>query len=466
MINNKHKSSFRDPSGYIFSSEKGEILRKIFPIYFNQYYKLKETNFYQKLFANKLLIPHEELLASKDEIILKPEPISFFSFPYEWCFLQYKLAALHTLKLQKYSLENGFTLKDASAFNITFQKGKPIFIDTLSFDFYIENEPWRAYKQFISHFLAPLLLTKYYGSAYLKLLSHNVEGMSINEVAKILPFYARFNPIVYSNIYLLAKFEKKFSNDSENISKKSILLSKKSQIRIIESLYNFIKNLKSNENSEWENYYNQINYDSNAFDFKKKLIANWINDIGAKKIIDLGGNDGTFSRVLTNEEIDFIVCDIDANAVESNMKQVIRNKEENIMPLVIDLLNPSPSIGFSNAERSSFFDRVKEYKPNLVLSLALIHHITLTGNVPFEMTAEFFSKMTPYLIIEFPDKKDSWVQFLLKSKKDFKYHFDDYCIDNFEKVYSVFFDTLKKNKIENTDRTMYLFKSKFYEATK
>ena len=155
--NSKHASSFRDPSGYIFT-EEGVIKRAIFPIYFKQYNALTTSGFFDSLFKNKLLIPHSEITKTEDKIVIQPDTIPFITYPYEWSFNMYKEAALLTLKLQKYSLEKGYSLKDATAFNVTFHDGKAIFIDTLSFDFYQENTPWRAYKQFITHFLGPLVL--------------------------------------------------------------------------------------------------------------------------------------------------------------------------------------------------------------------------------------------------------------------------------------------------------------------
>jgi hypothetical protein len=152
MLKNAHSSSFRDPSGYVFI-EEGDIKRAINPIYFKQYKALTESGFYEGLIKNGLLISHKEVSNSEETIVLQADKIPFITYPYEWSFNMYKEAALLTLKIQKYSLEHGFTLKDATAFNITFYKGKAVFIDTLSFDFYVENSPWRAYKQFITHFL-------------------------------------------------------------------------------------------------------------------------------------------------------------------------------------------------------------------------------------------------------------------------------------------------------------------------
>lgn len=456
---NRHSSSFRDPSGYIFTNQE-QVFRQVNPIYFEQYTSLKNSGFYEKLFKAGLLIPHEETEATQAGITLKPENISFFSYPYEWSFNQYKHAALHTLKLQKYCLQNGYSLKDATAFNITYHKGKPVFVDTLSFDFYNEGEPWRAYKQFLMHFFAPLLLAKYYGNDMLKIMLQYIDGVPLDKVAKMLPFKCRFSPVLYTNIYLTAKYDSKYSGDKESSKEKRVNIPKESQIKILDSLYNYIKDLELKEKTEWKDYYSVTNYDADSFAYKKNLIRKWYQGINADKLIDFGGNDGTFSRVLKDLAKEILVTDIDPNAVDQNYVEVLKQKETNILPLVSDLVNPVPGIGLNNTERDSLLDRIKNANYDVAMALALIHHISLTGNVPFDMSAKLFASLTPYLIIEFPDREDSWVDFLLKSKREFKNHFDGYNLADFEKEYSVYFDVLEKQKIPNTHRTMFLLKRK------
>lgn len=455
---NRHAASFRDPSGFMLMKD-GVLLRQVNPIYFEQYRSLTDSGFYKKLFHAGLLIQHEETEFTDSSITIKPEMIPFFSYPYEWSFSQYKHAALHTLKLQKYCLQNGYTLKDATAFNVTFHKGKPVFVDSLSFDSYNEGEPWRAYKQFLMHFLAPLVLAKYYGNDMLKLLQQYIDGIPLQKAAKLLPFTAKFNPVLYTNIFLTAKYDAKYSNEAPG-SGKEIKISKQSQEKILDSLYNFINGLDLKENTEWKDYYSITNYDDAAFEYKKVLVRKWYQAIDAKKAVDLGGNDGTFSRVLANIADELLVTDIDPNAVNYNYLQVLQNKESNILPLVSDLLNPAPGIGFNNEERSPLQERIRKNNYDVALALALIHHISLTGNVPFAMSAEMFASLTPYLIIEFPDRGDSWVDFLLKSKREFAGHFDYYNKPNFENDYAAFFDIIEKQQIPNTERTMYLLKRK------
>ena len=459
-MNNKsaHSSSFRDPSGYVFI-ENNEVKRVVNPIYFNQYNALSESGFFNKLFKNELLIPHEEVSKTEDKVIIKAEKIPFVTYPYEWSFNMYKEAALLTLKLQKYSLENGFSLKDASAFNVTFHKGKAIFIDTLSFDFYIEDTPWRAYKQFITHFFGPLVLAHFHGADQLKLLSSFIDGISVKMISSMLPTRTKLNPLLYSNIHLLAKLEDKHNEDYKNESKVA-KLSKKGQLNIIESLYNYIKKLELKEKSEWGNYYDKTNYSDNAFDEKSTIINNWVKDIEPKTLIDVGGNDGTFVRKLDAAIDTALVGDIDNNAVDFNYKTMKQNQERFMLPFLLDVLNPAPSIGLNNEERDSFINRVKALAPDVTLALAVIHHISLSGNVPFARSAEFFAKFSKYLIIEFPKRNDSWVQRLLNNKAEFKNHFEHYNLSNFENTYAEFFEVLETKAISNSERVMFFLKRK------
>ncbi|MDC7996138.1 class I SAM-dependent methyltransferase [Altibacter sp. HG106] len=453
-----HDASFRDPSGYVFV-EEGIVKRRILPIYFPQYKALKEQRIYDTLIRKELLIPHQETEVSEAEILLTPEQIPYITYPYEWGFEQYKQAALLTLKLQKYLLSKGFILKDASAYNITFHKGRAVFIDTLSFDFYEENTPWRAYKQFITHFLGPLILTKYHGPEMLKMMQTHIDGIPVSLIASLLPGKTKLNPTLYTNIHLLAKMESKHQEDYE--AKTSIAkLSKKAQDNMLKGLFQFIQKLALKKDTEWGNYYEKTNYDAKAFEAKKKLVQQWVTQLKPDRLIDMGGNDGTFARTVRAKVAHVMVTDIDTNAVDQNMRQMQKNNETNMLPWVCDVLQPAPGIGFHNTERSSMIARLQAYQPDVVMALALIHHITLSGNVPFEKSAAFFASFSNTLLIEFPKRTDSWVTSLLVRKREFKGHFDHYNQSQFEAAYERFFECVEKQPIAGTERVLYHFKRK------
>ncbi|PKA83614.1 hypothetical protein ATE92_1774 [Ulvibacter sp. MAR_2010_11] len=455
--NSTHQASFRDPSGYMFHD--GDTLRRVInPIYFPQYNKLKESGFFKALIANELLISHEETSVAEDKIVITPEKIPFITNPYEWSFDQFKHAALHTLKIQKFALSKGFILKDASAYNVTFHKGKPIFIDTLSFDFYEEGTPWRAYKQFITHFFGPLVLAKYHGTEVFKMLQTHIDGIPVKLIASMLPGKSKLSSTLYTNIHLLAKMESKHSEDYKAETKVA-KLSKKAQSNILENLFDFIKKLEIKEASEWGDYYTKTNYENAAFEAKKELIKSWVQPLEPKTLIDVGGNDGTFARTVLDKVSHVIVTDIDSNAVDFNYKQIQQNKETNMLPFVCDVLQPAPGIGFNNTERNSLIERLQEYAPDVTMALALIHHITLSGNIPFEKSAEFFAKFSKHLIIEFPTREDSWAESLLVRKREFINHFDFYNETQFEAGYKKHFQLVKKEAVAGTKRILYLFKA-------
>ncbi|MFD0836866.1 class I SAM-dependent methyltransferase [Mariniflexile aquimaris] len=459
-MNNKqnHSASFRDPSGYVYLDD-GVIKRHINPIYFNQYKSLNEQGIFEKLIRAELLIKHKEVSQNDNEIVLQPEQIPFITYPYEWSFNQYKEAALLTLKIQKFSLDHGFSLKDASAFNVAFYKGKAIFIDTLSFDFYRENLPWRAFKQFITHFLGPLVLAHYHGAQALKLMNNFIDGIPVGIISSMLPFKTKLNPFLYSNIHLLAKYENKHNEDYQG-KIKTITLSKKGQLNIINSLYDYIKKLSIKEHSEWGDYYNKTNYSISAFSQKSNLIDTWIKKLKTETLIDIGGNDGTFVRRIKYPIKQALVCDIDYNAVDLNYKNLKIGKETYMLPFIQDILNPTAAIGFNNKERQSFLERIQAFKPDVTLALAIIHHMTLSGNIPFDMSADFFASFSKYLIIEFPKRDDSWVQRLLSSKGEFQNHFKFYTIENFRKDYVNYFETIDEICIDNSERVLFLLRRK------
>ncbi|MBC2844823.1 class I SAM-dependent methyltransferase [Winogradskyella flava] len=455
---NAHASSFRDPSGYIFV-EDGKINRVINPIYFEQYKALRDSGFYQNLIKNDLLIAHKEISSSEDNVVIQAEKIPFITYPYEWSFNMYKEAALLILRLQKYSLEHGFSLKDATAFNIAFHKSKAIFIDTLSFDFYEEDSPWRAYKQFIMHFFGPLVLAHYHGAQQLKLLSNFIDGIPVKMISSMLPLKTKLSPLLYSNIHLLAKLEDKHNEDYKGEAKAG-KLTKKGQLNIIESLYGYIKKLELKEASEWGNYYDKINYSDEAFVEKSRIINDWVNTLQPKSLIDIGGNDGTFVRKLEQSVETALVCDIDNNAIDFNHKTMKLAKEDYMLPFVLDVLNPSAAIGLNNTERDSFLDRVKAFAPDITLALAVIHHMSLSGNVPFDRSAEFFATFSEHLIIEFPKREDSWVKRLLKNKMDFKDHFGFYNLVEFKNSYQKYFNILEEEVVADSERILFLMEVK------
>lgn len=450
-------SSFRDPSGFLFY-RKGVLLRQINNSYKKNYNLLIKSGLYDKLTGKKLLIPHKEVdLKIKGQRqsykIIKPKTLPFISYPYEWCFSQLKDAALLTLKIQKLSLKYGMALKDASAYNIQFLEGRPIFIDTLSFEKYIIGKPWVAYRQFCQHFLAPILLASK-KDPRLNLFSKTfLDGIPLDLASSLLPKTTFFNFSTLSHIHLHARSQKLFSKRAVK-SKRGLNLN--STLALLNSLENVIKKLKvMPSTTEWGDYYAETNYSSTAFLNKKNIVSKYLAIVKPKKTVwDIGANTGVFSRIANQHGFKVLSFDMDHLAVEKNYLRLKTNRDEKILPLVADFINPSPALGWVNKERQSLLQRGPT---NCVMALALIHHLVISNNLPLENIAQFFHSICTWLIIEFVPKNDSNVKKMLASREDI---FSDYSKNAFENTFLKYFTIKKTEEIKGSERTLYLMKKR------
>lgn len=453
-------ASFRDPSGFMFI--KGdELLRQVNQVYQVNYDLLLSSGLYQKLVEKKIIIEHQEINLEPPQPetaykIIKPEKVDVISYPYEWSFSQLKDAALCTLAIQKMAIGLGMSLKDASAYNIQFHKGNPLLIDTLSFEKYEEGKPWIAYRQFCQHFLAPLALMAKVDIRFNKLLRIHIDGIPLDLCDRVLPLSTRFNIGLFTHIHLHARAQERYSDKQIPVRTSHRTFSKMAMLGLIENLESTIRKLHwQPQGTEWADYYQIINYSDSSFETKKELVAQFIKKINPQKILDLGANNGVFSR-LANETPGCLVIstDIDPAAVEINYLQCKKENAANILPLVIDLTNPSPSIGWHNKERASFIERGQV---DLVMALALVHHLAISNNVPLNDIAAIFAGLGQYAIVEFVPKEDSQVQRLLRSRLDI---FPSYTLDGFIEAFSQAFEILERTNIEGTQRVLFLLKKK------
>ena len=453
----QHPSSFRDSSGYVFI-EGNRLYRSVLPCYFSQFEHLDRSGLAQQLIQKNWLISHQVVQRDSQKIIIQPEYIPFISYPSEWSLTALREAALLHIHINIKALEHQMILKDASGYNIQFIGSRPIFIDTLSFDFYQEGKPWYAFGQFCRHFIAPLLLMKYCAADFNKVLSSFIDGIPLDLASNLLPFKTHFNFFIKSNIHFHSKAIKK--NKVEKEIKREGYLSKKSLLNVLRYTQVFLENLQVGHfQSEWSEYYSVTNYSMMSFEIKEKLLCHWIQKIKADKIWDMGGNDGHFSRLISSDRSFIMTSDLDPIAIN---KSFLRNKQkgiDNILSLLIDITNPTPSFGFENKERSSFLERIQKLDLDCLLVLALIHHLCISSNCSFRMLAEMLAPLSKYLIIEFIDREDSWIQVLLDNMRDRRDLFDFYCKKNFENEFNNFFTLEKKEQITGSHRTLYLWKS-------
>lgn len=459
-------ASFRDSAGFVFF-RNGKVFRQVNIVATQCYDTLMESGLYKELADAGLLVSHTEtneppLAPDSAYKVIQPEQIPFISYPYEWCFSQLKDAALMTLQLVKKALAKDMILKDASAYNVQFRNGKPIFIDTLSFEGYNEGEPWIGYKQFCQHFLAPLALGSYINMQLAQsLMKGFIDGVPLELASRLLPTSSKFRLGVLFHLHLHAAAQHRYSDNSDAL-KKMRKIPKNSLLGIINQLYATVAKMKGGlTESEWGEYYrdDKNNYDEESASSKKDIVSKFISIVDdAKTCWDFGGNTGRYSGLAADKELDTIVLDIDNVAIEKCYRGIKEDGQHRLLPLVFDLANPSPAIGWNNTERGTVWDRGK---PDLALALALVHHLCISNNTPLEKVAAFFSEKTKYLIIEFVPKSDSQVQILLATRKDI---FPNYCIEGFEAAMSAHFTLLAKEGILGSERTVFLYKNKHLDA--
>jgi ribosomal protein L11 methylase PrmA len=460
MPDQRIAGSFRDPSGFIYTRD-GVLYRQVNLRSKADYDLLMSSGLYGALVKARLLVAHEEAplsAAASPEAykVLRPERVPFISYPYEWCFTELKAAALATLNIEKKALDHGMCLKDASAYNIQFVDGRPVLIDTLSFEKYRQGEPWVAYKQFCQHFLAPLALMSRTDIRLGQLLRVNIDGIPVDLARKLLPWRTKLKLGLFLHIHLHGKYVARDAQGGAQAKPASTRKMTDMQFRgIIDSLESAVKGLSWRPaGTEWADYYNDTNYSEAGMRHKETLVGEFLDKVAPKSVWDLGANTGVFSRVAAAKGARTVAFDIDPAAVEKNYLHCAAKKEKNILPLLMDLTNPSPSLGWQCSERDSLAERGPA---DAVLALALIHHLAIGNNVPLESVAEFFASLARTLVIEFVPKTDSQVARLLVTREDI---FDRYTQDDFEKAFAGWFVTEEKRAIEDTERTLYLMRRK------
>ena len=456
-------SSFRDPSGFLFSRQ-GVVYRQVNKHYQENYRLLVDSGLYAALTQKGLLLPHQEVDQAPPEpdnacMVICPQQLDFISYPYEWSFSQLKDAALTTLAIQKHALEYRMWLKDSSAYNIQFIDGKPILIDTLSFEEYPEGSPWVAYRQFCQHFLSPLALVSYCDVRLSQLLRIYIDGIPLDLTSKLLPARSWLSGAMILHVHLHSSSQLRYANQAIDKASVNRKMTKVQLLGLIDSLEIGVKKLHWAEHrTEWANYYEEADhYSKKAIEHKKEIVNSFLDRVTPKSVWDLGANAGLFSRLASDRGIPTLAFDIDPGAVEQNYLQTVHLKEKNLLPLVLDLTNPSPALGWNCIERMSLVERGPV---DVVFALALIHHLAISNNVPFDLLASFFSTIGKWLVVEFIPKSDPQVKLLLTSRKDI---FSDYQENEFEEVFSKEFEIVDSIPIDETQRKMYLMKRRIKE---
>jgi SAM-dependent methyltransferase len=452
-----HSASFRDPAGYMFE-ENGRLKRLVTRHGREDYRKLISSGLYARLCQDQLLIPHAEEPRSPSwpadtEAVLLPELVPFISYPYEWSFGQLKDAALLTLRVQELAMKHGMSLKDASAFNVQFRGSRPVFIDTLSFQA-DPGGPWPGYSQFCRHFLGPLLMSRYLWPHAGSLFRIALDGLPLDFVSRALPWptYLRFGCLVH--IHWHARSQRQHAGPAPVVAAPA----RNPKAPLVSSLRAMVERLEpaAAETAGWSSYYSESHhYTPEAEAAKRAAVTDALRRIQPQLVYDLGANTGAYSRLAAERGSYCVSFDADPVCVHLNYLQARRDGSgSKLLPLVMDLSNPSPNLGFAAAERLGLDARPEA---DLLLALALIHHLRIAANVPLERIAEYLARLGRALLIEWVPRQDPKVNELLRSRPD---TFHDYDEEAFFGAFARYFDTEQTTPLPGSGRILYLLRRK------
>ena len=456
--------SFRDPAGHVFVSQ--DILyRRIDPAGREGYHALMRSGLYDALVADRQLIPHEDLGPQPDQpgavTVIRPERVPMISYPYEWSVSQLRDAALLMLAVQRRALEFGLSLKDASAYNVQFHRGRPVLIDTLSFE-PLRPGPWHAYRQFCQHFYAPLLLMAHGDARLARLSQVFIDGVPLALASRLLPAATWLRPGALMHVHLHAKAEAKLSrrvpgsDPGTGRHRGQTPERGDSRLPLLQSLENAVRAVTWDPpRSAWSHYYeDRPSYEQQAFERKKAVVGDWLRRLRPATVWDLGANTGQFSAIAHEHGAQVVALDGDLSCVELMYRQARAEGRDWILPLVADLASPSPAIGWANAERMTLEQRGPA---DLLLALALVHHLAIANNVPFAGIAEYFARLASRAIVEFVPRNDGMVTQMMAGREDV---FADYHRDAFERAFSASFFIEERVTLAPSDRVLYLLRAR------
>ncbi|MGB7556142.1 MAG: hypothetical protein WBM04_17355 [Candidatus Korobacteraceae bacterium] len=455
----RDQGSFRDPDGFIVRQDE-RIFRVVLPRAVQLWRQFAASGLARELQSAGLLIPTHEVAAdvlSSDlpihsgAIVLEHERIPFVSYPYEWTFDMLRDAALLQLEIVERSLKHGWILKDATAYNVQFRGVTPLFIDVLSLAPLQQGEPWAGYNQFCRMMLYPLMLEAYKQLPFQPWLRSELDGIDPVVFGRMFRGRDRFRPGVLSHVVAQAYLQRKFSSADYSVRRqiKSAGMTPEMISRNVRKLRKLIVGLSApKEGTTWSNY-SRTHYADDALARKEAFVIESIAGRHFKLVWDLGCNDGRFSRIVGDAADTVVAMDSDAGSVNRLYSELRKEARTNILPLLMNVANPSPAQGWASSERASLIERGK---PELTLALALVHHLVISANVPLATIVEWLSEVTREVVIEFISKEDVMVQRLLLNKDD---TYSDYSREAFEAYMQQYFRIESRTELPGGTRFLY-----------
>ena len=432
---NFDSGSFRDPDTKVFHYN-GSVFRCLTARALADWTRLAATDFHARFMADRRVIPTWRVtdpaalpaLASKWEAVLEHQRLPVVSYPYEWSFGMLKDAALLQLDVTRAALDEEMTLKDATSFNVQWIGARPTFIDIGSFTAYAAGEPWAGYRQFCEMFLYPLLLQAYRNVPFHPWLRGNLNGMTAEQCRSLLSGRHLWRRGVLAHVYLQAKAQARYEDTPLDVRKDLRAAGFGAALikHNIDRLRRTVERLRWNpRRSTWSEYQREHSYDDADLRRKADFVGRILSRRRWPLVWDLGCNTGTYSR-LAAEHADYVLAlDTDQVVVEHMYQALKADGSSNILPLVADIADPSPGLGWRGRERQPLGDRGT---PTLILCLALMHHLVIDRNIPLDDFVAWLAQFGADVILEFVGRDDPMVERLLRNRRDQEFEYSDAAI--------------------------------------
>lgn len=392
-------------------------------------------------------------LAGRFEAVLEHEAIPFISYPYEWSFSMLQDAGALHLELLLASLEEGITMKDGYSFNLQFRGAEPTFIDVGSFE-PVRPGPWIGYRQYCQTFLYPLMLEAHLGVPFQRTLLGHLDGIPPQEMAKLLRGTKKYRKGVFRNVTVQAAADRRFDRGGRQTQEDLAASGFGAELNkaLTKKLLRTTTALRSERSeSAWVAYRNTCSYSDADREAKERFIREVVADRRPQTAWDLGANDGVYARIVAERSEQVLAVDYDDVTVDAMYRSFKADGVRNILPLVMNLVDPSPARGWRNGERRAFTERGR---PDLVLALALIHHLALAANVPLPQIVEWFAEIGGTLVVEFVEPGDPMADRLLGNKAAGL--FPDYRIEEFERLLGERYQVTSHLRLPSGGRTLYV----------
>jgi precorrin-6B methylase 2 len=452
--------SFRDRTARVFYYD-GKILRGLNETALLEWQALTATKFYRRFSDTGAIVSTRQLdvasipFAASDQKwagVLEHEKLPFVSYPYEWSFEMLRDAALLQLDLVLAGLDEGIGLKDASAYNLQWKGASPVFVDVASFYKRTEGEPWVGYRQFCQMFLYPLLVQAYRDVPFQPWMRGNIDGMDAEVCLNLLSARDYVRGGVLAHVYLQAKAQKAYNSTTRDV--RSDLSKAGFDKRIIKANAERLRGLVAGlqwkpKQSTWSDYLKCGHYEASDAAQKREFVRGVAGTRDWDMAWDIGCNVGVFSRIVADRAKYVVAMDADRLAIDKLYLALKSEKVPNILPLVVNVTDPSPNLGWRNMERKRINERGK---PDLVLALALIHHVVIGGNIPMAEFVQWLRDLGGDLVIEFVTRQDPMVVTLLRNKED---HYVDYDEQVFERELAARFTIARREPLGSGTRIMY-----------